>query len=238
MPPAIIDELTELPISRQRRYQLRKRREGRCVRCGQEAIQGGCFCETHRQLNNITIREAQRRRFGLKNRYYDAESYHFFGSCPRGQQLLDAARGYLQAGRAGAAAQFATANLHTSLLVGFSALEAFVDTIVGDLDVSSLMTAHEQRVLRPSTIEKVNGAYRLSEARSIEERVRYLLENFSSTSFDREAGYWRGFQQAATLRNQRLRPSPLPISASAAENALSAIVNLLNALFVGIYGRQ
>ena len=36
----IQDEFTELPISRQRKYQLRMQRDKRCTECGQPAIQG------------------------------------------------------------------------------------------------------------------------------------------------------------------------------------------------------
>ena len=37
MPARIIDEFTDLPISRQRKYQLRMAKQGRCVNCGKKA---------------------------------------------------------------------------------------------------------------------------------------------------------------------------------------------------------
>jgi len=36
----IIDEFTALPISRQRKYQLRMQRDQRCSECGEPAMQG------------------------------------------------------------------------------------------------------------------------------------------------------------------------------------------------------
>jgi len=66
----IQDEFTQLPISRQRKYQLRKQREGRCTECGEPAAQGS-RCLKHL----VKARERQRKKRGLKRRYYNTLSY-------------------------------------------------------------------------------------------------------------------------------------------------------------------
>jgi hypothetical protein len=66
----IQDEFTELPISRQRKYQLRMQRDKRCTECGQPAIQGS-RCLKHL----VKARERQRTKRGLKRRYYNTLSY-------------------------------------------------------------------------------------------------------------------------------------------------------------------
>ena len=66
----IQDEFTQLPISRQRKYQLRKQREGRCTECGEVAIEGS-RCLKHL----VKARERQRKKRGLKRRYYGTLSY-------------------------------------------------------------------------------------------------------------------------------------------------------------------
>jgi hypothetical protein len=66
----IQDEFTELPISRQRKYQLRMQRDKRCTECGQPAIQGS-RCLKHL----VKARERQRVKRGLKRRYYNTLSY-------------------------------------------------------------------------------------------------------------------------------------------------------------------
>ena len=66
----IQDEFTNLRISRQRKYQLRMQREKRCTECGAPAIQGS-RCLKHL----IKARERQRRKRGLKRRYYNTLSY-------------------------------------------------------------------------------------------------------------------------------------------------------------------
>jgi hypothetical protein len=48
MPRAIEDDLTNDPtLSRQRRYQIRKEREGRCRICGDLAPKGKSLCVDH-----------------------------------------------------------------------------------------------------------------------------------------------------------------------------------------------
>ena len=66
----IQDEFTELPISRQRKYQLRMQRDKRCTECGQPAIQGS-RCLKHL----VKARERQRVKRGLKRRYFNTLSY-------------------------------------------------------------------------------------------------------------------------------------------------------------------
>jgi hypothetical protein len=60
----IQDEFTCLPISRQRKYQLRKKRDKRCTECGAPAIRG-VRCLKHL----VMARELQRKKRGLKRRY-------------------------------------------------------------------------------------------------------------------------------------------------------------------------
>ena len=59
-----------MPISRQRKYQLRMRRDRRCTECGDSATRGS-RCLKHM----ILARERQRKVRGLKRRYYGTLSY-------------------------------------------------------------------------------------------------------------------------------------------------------------------
>ena len=69
----IEDELTHLPVSRQRKYQLRMKRDRRCAQCGEPAAPGSrALCLAHL----IRAREKQRRRLRLKRRYGNALSYN------------------------------------------------------------------------------------------------------------------------------------------------------------------
>ena len=66
----IKDEFTRLPISRQRKYQLRMKRDKRCTECGAPAAQGS-RCVKHL----VKARERQRKKHGLKRRYRSTLSY-------------------------------------------------------------------------------------------------------------------------------------------------------------------
>lgn len=66
----IIDEFTHLAISRQRKYQLRMQRDKRCTECGEPAAEGS-RCLKHL----VKARERQRKKRGLKRRYYNTLSY-------------------------------------------------------------------------------------------------------------------------------------------------------------------
>ena len=61
-------------ISRQRRHQLRKQRDGICIICTEPAADGG-RCRKHSILNAIRIRESIRRRLGCKKRYLGGKLY-------------------------------------------------------------------------------------------------------------------------------------------------------------------
>jgi len=66
----IEDEFTHMRTSRQRKYQLRMLRDKRCTECGEPAVQGS-RCLKHL----IKARERQRKKRGLKRRYYNTLSY-------------------------------------------------------------------------------------------------------------------------------------------------------------------
>jgi hypothetical protein len=74
MRPRIEDEFTALPISRQRKYQLRMQRDRRCTECGEPANIGS-RCLKHL----VKARERQRTKRGLKRRYYGTLSYQLQG---------------------------------------------------------------------------------------------------------------------------------------------------------------
>lgn len=49
MPPRRIqDRFTKLPVSKQRKYQLRNQAKGNCEKCACKAVNGGVLCAKHR----------------------------------------------------------------------------------------------------------------------------------------------------------------------------------------------
>src|SRR5690242_8621972 len=68
--PPIQDEFEKLPISKQRKYQLRMRRDRRCTKCGAPAATA-TYCVKHL----VQARERMRRATGARRRYYSRPSY-------------------------------------------------------------------------------------------------------------------------------------------------------------------
>ena len=66
----IEDEYTNLAVSRQRKYQLRMKRDHCCTECGEPAVQGS-RCLKHL----VKARERQRKKRGLRRRYHGTLSY-------------------------------------------------------------------------------------------------------------------------------------------------------------------
>lgn len=66
----IIDRFTHLPVSRQRKYQLRMKARKRCIICGEPAVRSG-YCLYHM----IKYRELARARVHARRRNYGAQSY-------------------------------------------------------------------------------------------------------------------------------------------------------------------
>jgi hypothetical protein len=66
----IQDEFTDLPISRQLKYQMRMRRDDRCTKCGGPAVESG-LCLKHL----VEGRERNRVGGGYRRRYYGTKSY-------------------------------------------------------------------------------------------------------------------------------------------------------------------
>ncbi len=87
MKKRIVDEFTNLPVSRQRKYQLRMQRDSRCTECGEPAVQGS-RCLKHL----VKARERQRKKRGLKRRYRGTLSYRLQADARGGSQSLRGSR--------------------------------------------------------------------------------------------------------------------------------------------------
>jgi len=214
MPKAIIDELTSLPISRQRRYQLRKHRDRKCIRCGQPAVNQGYFCETHRRVHNVLTREVQRKRLDFKRRDFDSESYGF--SFSHGRLFYNVANTYLEAARSNSSPTKTSEHLRVALVIGFTAVDAYLKTVADQFEV-------------PSNRKKA----------SIDKRMKYLFRKFSTEPLDQASSSWNEFKLALKLRDELQRPRiPSRIDVNATERALDSIWSLLNTLNNDIYGSR
>ena len=74
MSTQIADEFTDLNVSRQRKYQLRKAKAGRCAECGRE-LATALYCKACAAKMRIKNREWARQNLGCVRRNLRAKSY-------------------------------------------------------------------------------------------------------------------------------------------------------------------
>lgn len=155
--------------------------------------------------------------------------------------LFNEAKAYLEKARNSSTAEEETAYLHASLLVGFCSFEAHLNSIAENFITRPDLTLLDQSILGEKKIQLNNGEYQVTselQMYRMEDRIEYLFAKFSTMPLDRNAGYWGAYKLATKLRNELTHPkTPPSIDVDATEQALQAILDLLNAMYRGVYGR-
>jgi len=128
--------------------------------------------------------------------------------------LFDEAKAFLETGRNASAPEVQAAHLHASLLLGFCAFEAHVNSIADDFHTRGDLTLLDQSILREKKIDLVDGEHQLTNELKmyrLEDRILYLFAKFSTMPLDRESVYWGEFKMALKLRNELTHPKTPPI---------------------------
>jgi hypothetical protein len=130
--------------------------------------------------------------------------------------------------------------LNAALMLGFAAFEAHVNAIADDFLARTDLDVHARGVLAEHVVDLSDGEFREKSALKIhrlEDRVHFLCRRFSKTPIDRTQSYWAEFVEAARLRNSLTHPKTDPpnIAESAVKRALTAIIELLNFMYVALY---
>jgi hypothetical protein len=155
--------------------------------------------------------------------------------------LFDEAKAFFEKGHEASGQVSKNGHFHASLLLGFCSLEAHVNSIAEEFHDRHDVTLLDKAVLLERKIILLNGRHRLTEDLQIfrlEDRIQFLFDKFSRTPLDRESAMWANLKGALKLRNQLTHPKTPPlVSERSAEDALKAILEMLNLLYKGIYGR-
>jgi hypothetical protein len=154
--------------------------------------------------------------------------------------LFDEAKVFLEKGRDAPSLDAQTAYFHASLLLGFSALEAHLNSIADDFFTTyPTLNLLDKSILEEKEIELRDGEYALTTRLKmfrLEDRIDYLSRRFAGKLIDKSDPYWTDFKAALRLRNNLTHPKEPPdIDAGAVERALTAILELLNVLYRDIY---
>lgn len=157
--------------------------------------------------------------------------------------LLEEAKRFLERAIDSAGTEGETPNLHASLLLGFASIEAHLAAFASGVGVLKDLTVHERSILEEREVALQYGKFELLKNKikmiRLEDRVLFIYRRFSGKPLDRNESFWGRLSEAVKLRNALTHPKgATPVSPKAVGDALQAIIDTLDALFVAVYGRN
>ena len=128
-------------------------------------------------------------------------------------------------------------------MLGFAAFEAHVNAISEDFLSRGDLDPHERGLLAEHAVQLVDGEFKEKDSLKIqrlEDRILFLCRRFSNMPVDRKATYWSGLQEAGRLRHDLTHPKadPPTVGESAVKRSLTALIDLLNHMYRGIYKKR
>ena len=149
--------------------------------------------------------------------------------------LLEEAKRYLEK----ASEEKLSAHLHAALILAFSSLEAYINSISYDFKDRPELCLHERGLLLEKDVRLVNGEFVLTEGLKItrlEDRVKFLHLRFSGRPLETSHAHWSRLVDALTLRNSLTHPKKsVEITESSVAQAIQAIIDIIDDLYRAIY---
>lgn len=156
-------------------------------------------------------------------------------------QLLEEAKRFLEKAVCEADAEGKAAYLHAALSLVFSALEAHVNSIADDFLVRDDLSLLDRSILSERDVQLDNGQHVLTDRLRmyrLEDRIEFLYRRFCGALLDKNSAVWSRFKSGLNLRNRLTHPKEAAeITEQLTRQALTAVVDLLDLLYRGIYKR-
>lgn len=131
--------------------------------------------------------------------------------------------------------------LHAALMLAFCALEAHVNSVADEFSKRLELSVHEKGVLLERDVQLQDGEFRITtrlKMSSMEDRIAVLHQKFAKKGFDGKAEWRSNLSGAIALRNKLTHPKSIPqITVAAVEKAVEAVIQTINALYLGLYKR-
>ena len=157
-------------------------------------------------------------------------------------QLLEESKRFLEKGREATDPSVKSANLHAALMLAFCALEAHINSIGEEFSRVMALSVHERAMILEREVRLEDGEFKLRETlkmTKLEDRIQFLHAKFSGKPLDTTSVWWTKLKEALQLRNQLTHAKAIPtVTANAVRNALEAIIDALDALYVAIYKKS
>lgn len=155
--------------------------------------------------------------------------------------LLEEAKRFLEKAPAEPTTEGQDAYLHAALNLAFCSLEAHINAVAEELTSNPEFTApHDLGVLREKEVRLIDGEFQLGKLRiyPIRERIQFLYRRVNSKPLDTSATWWSELASALQLRNKLTHPKEPPqIDLPNVERALQAVIDSIDAVYRGIYGK-
>lgn len=157
--------------------------------------------------------------------------------------LLEESKRFLENARETTDKTAKHAFLHASLSLGFSSLEAHVNSIVDDQLERTDLSIHERAFLSERRVELRQGAFVLLDSlqmQRIDERITLLWTRCSvDGSFDYQSPIWSHLKDGIKLRNALTHPKEATeLTVDQVSRSLSAIVEIIDVAYTRIYGKS
>ncbi len=132
--------------------------------------------------------------------------------------------------------------LHASLSLGFSSLEAHVNSIVDDQLERTDLSVHERAFLSERKVNLQQGAFALHDSlqmQRIDERIALLWTRCSvHDAFDYQSASWSHLKEGIKLRNELTHPrEATELTTDRVGRSLSAIIDIIDIAYTRIYGK-
>lgn len=157
--------------------------------------------------------------------------------------LLEEAKRFLEKAEEGKTQEEITAFLHSSVLIGVSALEAYINGISNELIKYPSTSIIEKSLLIEKEIELKNGEFILTERlkiRRLTDRIQFLYFKYSKNHLTGDTESWWGpLKRSLKLRNGLVHPKDnISISVEDAKTLIQSVIDCLLRLSRIIYRKE
>lgn len=157
--------------------------------------------------------------------------------------LLEEAKRFLEKVKETDNVQAQTAYTHSAVLIGISALEAYINGISSELMNFPSTPIHEKSLLGEKEIELVQGEFVLTDRLKIQrltDRIQYLYFKYNRVHLNGNVErWWSPLKQSLKIRNQLVHPKEeIELSYEDAKNLLENVIECLLCLSKIIYKKQ
>jgi hypothetical protein len=156
--------------------------------------------------------------------------------------LFEEAKRFLEKSRAESSLDGQTAYLHASLLLGYCALEAHINSVGADFVERKDLSLLHQSILQERDVALKSGQFELTESLKVyrlEDRFEFICRFFSGQPLDKSKQWWGTLKDGLKLRNGITHPrEPKGVSEQVVARILDAILESLDALYVAVYRKS